>query len=209
MHFLSWLLTVRPPSVAVYISQLYRNQLCKWGASCLRWVAGLEVLAIFSLTSLSFAKEYKADKSSRLICACPTVGKAQAQERHKDDLCEEMCARGRYDFSRTIDCLDSRLMVFPNSTIWCRVFFFPPKVMLGIVYVQQTCWLRLCNLVSFHIISMKRFGEHSHYSVKYVGASGSQQFAWYTTNHLDRSISPNLFLWNCDFLSLNSTQLYL
>lgn len=85
-------------SLFVYISPLYHSKLYNWGASCLRWATGLGVLAIFTVTSLCFAKEHRADKSRALICVCPTVGKARAQERQDDDLKTEMCVWGWYGF---------------------------------------------------------------------------------------------------------------
>lgn len=71
---------------------------------------GPGVLAIFAVTSLLFAKEHRADKGRGLICVCPTVGKAQAQEleqeRQDGDSRTEMCARSRYVFSEAANDSD-------------------------------------------------------------------------------------------------------
>lgn len=62
----------------------------------MRRATGPRVLAIFTVTSLCFAKEHRADKGWGLIGVCPTVGKARAQEleqeRRDDDLKIDVCA---------------------------------------------------------------------------------------------------------------------
>lgn len=67
----------------------------------MRRATGLEVLAIYAVTSLCFAKEHSADKVKGVMRVCPTVGKARAQEleqeRQDDELKTEMCVAGRYE----------------------------------------------------------------------------------------------------------------
>lgn len=49
-------------SLSVCTSSCYHPELWNYEASCLCGAMGLEVLAIFSVTSLCFAKEHRADK---------------------------------------------------------------------------------------------------------------------------------------------------
>lgn len=68
------------PADSDCIGLFYQGELCDYEASCFCRATGLRVLAIFSVTSLCFAKEHREDKGRGLISVCPTVGKARAQE---------------------------------------------------------------------------------------------------------------------------------
>ncbi len=68
----------------VYVRPLYHSKLYDWEASCLCRGTWLGVLAIFTVTSLCFAKEHRADKGRGVMCVCLTVGKARAQELEQE-----------------------------------------------------------------------------------------------------------------------------